>query len=269
MGDLNEFSFLTRWFLKTYRWQRIDPVPFTPLNKPLSECRLALVSSSAMILPGQEPFKKRFGGSDSSFREIPSDIDATELLDTHSSRYFDHFGLLLDPNVMFPIDRVLELAVGGRIGSVNRRHFSFQGAILNTRRLVKETAPLVASALKKDGVDVVVLCPAGPLCNQSVGLVAAELERRGISTVTIQLLRFVAESVRPPRALYVPCPHGYPFDAPFEMDRQHAVLEAALRMLENPTLKSPALVDYQPNQDNYLIREYPIHLKDIKVLFGG
>ena len=79
-----------------------------------------------------------------------------------------------------------------------------------------------------------------------MGLVAAELERRGIATVAIQLLRKVAERVRPPRALFVPFRHGYPLDAPGEPQRQHAVLEAALRMLEDPTLRPPALVDFQP-----------------------
>jgi hypothetical protein len=79
-----------------------------------------------------------------------------------------------------------------------------------------------------------------------VGLVAAELERRGIATVAIQLLRKVALRVRPPRALFVPFRHGYPLDAPGEPQRQRAVLEAALRMLEDPALRPPALVDFQP-----------------------
>jgi hypothetical protein len=70
-----------------------------------------------------------------------------------------------------------------------------------------------------------------------VGLVAAELERQGISTVAIQLLRSVAEKVRPPRALYVPFDHGYPLDAPNAPRRQHAVIEAALKMLEEPNLQ--------------------------------
>ena len=52
------------------------------------------------------------------------------------------------------------------------------------------------------------------MCNQAVGLVAAELERRGIATVVLQLLREVAERVRPPRALFVPFRHGYPLDTP-------------------------------------------------------
>jgi hypothetical protein len=77
-----------------------------------------------------------------------------------------------------------------------------------------------------------------------VGLVAAELERRGVATVALQLLRVVAEHVRPPRALVLPFRHGHPLDAPDDPARQHAVLEAALRLLEDPALTPPALVDY-------------------------
>ena len=79
-----------------------------------------------------------------------------------------------------------------------------------------------------------------------MGLVAAQLERRGISTVAIQLLRMVAEKVRPPRALAVPFPHGYPLGKPGDAKLQHAVIAAALRMLEDPNLQPPAIVDYIP-----------------------
>ncbi len=86
------------------------------------------------------------------------------------------------------------------------------------------------------------------MCNQAVGLVAAELERQGISTVAIQLLRDVAEKVRPPRALVVPFLHGYPLDRPGDPKRQHAILKAALKMLEDQSLQPPAIVDYVPKQ---------------------
>jgi hypothetical protein len=79
-----------------------------------------------------------------------------------------------------------------------------------------------------------------------VGLVAAELERQGISTVAIQLLRSVAQKVRPPRALVVPFRHGYPLGLPDDAEQQHAVIAAALRMLEDPNLQPPAIVDYAP-----------------------
>ncbi|MBW2281840.1 MAG: hypothetical protein JRG76_02440 [Deltaproteobacteria bacterium] len=84
------------------------------------------------------------------------------------------------------------------------------------------------------------------MCNQAVGLVAAELERQGISTVTVQLLRYVAERVRPPRALWVPFAHGFPLDAADEPDRQHAVIEAALNLLERPESDAGVLVDFAP-----------------------
>jgi D-proline reductase (dithiol) PrdB len=85
MGDLNEFSLKLRLFLRAYRWRRIDPVPWAPLQKPLSECRLALVSSAGFVLPGQEPFDGSIRGGDPSFREIPSDVEASTLIDTHRS----------------------------------------------------------------------------------------------------------------------------------------------------------------------------------------
>jgi hypothetical protein len=79
-----------------------------------------------------------------------------------------------------------------------------------------------------------------------VSLVAAELERLGIPTVVLQLLKLVTQKVRPPRALFVPFLHGYPLDAPHAPDAQHAVLEAALRLFEAPDTAGPVLVDHEP-----------------------
>jgi len=82
-----------------------------------------------------------------------------------------------------------------------------------------------------------------------VSLVAAELENRGVSTVVIQLLREVATRVGPPRALFVPFPHGYPLAAAGDPVRQTAVMEAAFSILEDPTLEPPALVDYHAGKE--------------------
>ena len=81
------------------------------------------------------------------------------------------------------------------------------------------------------------------MCNQTVSLVAAELERRGIATVCIILLRKIAEEVRPPRALVVPFPHGYPLGAPNDPPMQRNVMKAALKLLEAPA-EPPLLTDY-------------------------
>ena len=81
-----------------------------------------------------------------------------------------------------------------------------------------------------------------------MGLVAAELERQGIATVAIQLLREVAERVRPPRALYVPFPHGFPLGLPSDPAGQRRVIECALRLFEDTSLVPPVLVDFDADR---------------------
>lgn len=70
------------------------------------------------------------------------------------------------------------------------------------------------------------------MCNQAVSLIAAELERQGIATVCIILLRFVAERVHPPRALAVPFRHGYPLGAPGDAALQREIVAKALALLD-------------------------------------
>lgn len=159
MGNLNEFPLKYRIFLKAYPWRRIDPVPWTPLQKPLKDCRVALVSSGGFITPDQVPFDKSIRGGDPSYREIPSDINAAILIDTHRSRLFDHSGMRQDPNLAFPIDRMRELAKTGRIGSLNHRYLSFMGSLTAPGRMLKKTAPEAINLLVKDGVDIALLLP--------------------------------------------------------------------------------------------------------------
>ena len=81
------------------------------------------------------------------------------------------------------------------------------------------------------------------MCNQAVSLIAAEIERRGIPTTCIVLLREIALKVRPPRALFVPYPHGYPLGAPHDAELQKKVMRRALALLESPG-PPPLLADY-------------------------
>lgn len=159
MGDLDEFTLPVKLFLKSYPWRRIEPVPWTPLRKPLSECRVALVTSAGFVAPGQDTFDESLRGGDVGFREIPADVDLKTLIDCQRSGSFDHGGMRKDPNLAFPLDRIQELAEAGRIGSVNRRHLSFMGSITAPGRLIRETAPAAARLLVEDGVDVALLVP--------------------------------------------------------------------------------------------------------------
>ncbi len=67
MGDLGEFSLPVQLFLKVYPWRRIDPVPWRPLRKPLSSCRVALVSSAGLVPPDQAGFDESKRGACASW----------------------------------------------------------------------------------------------------------------------------------------------------------------------------------------------------------
>ncbi|HXA19147.1 MAG TPA: glycine/sarcosine/betaine reductase selenoprotein B family protein [Thermoanaerobaculia bacterium] len=159
MGDVTEFSFAVRTFLKLYRWRRIDPIPWTPLRKPLAECNVALVTTGGLVMQDQKPFDDNLDGADYSFRIIPGDARVSALIDTHRSETFDHTGIRSDPNLAFPLDRLHELARDRRIGRVNRRHLSFMGSITDPGSLIRETAPAAARLLVEDDVDVALLVP--------------------------------------------------------------------------------------------------------------
>ncbi|MBI1982665.1 MAG: hypothetical protein HYS61_00520 [Acidobacteria bacterium] len=65
-----------------------------------------------------------------------------------------------------------------------------------------------------------------------MGLIASVIEKTGIPTVCLTLLREVAVKVKPPRALFVPFPHGYPLGKPNEPELQHRILHEALKLLK-------------------------------------
>lgn len=71
------------------------------------------------------------------------------------------------------------------------------------------------------------------MCNQTVGLVQAAIEREGITTVSITLLREVAALIGPPRSLFVPYPLGFPLGEPHNPELQHRIIAAALALLES------------------------------------
>ncbi len=68
------------------------------------------------------------------------------------------------------------------------------------------------------------------MCHQTVGLVGGELERRGVVTVAVSLLREITAKVQPPRALEVPYPLGYPLGRPQDPPLQRRILRTLLRL---------------------------------------
>jgi D-proline reductase (dithiol) PrdB len=155
---LDSLSQIQRTMLLTRAVEINDRAPFAPLPRPLAECSLAIVTSAGLHRRGDEPF----GREDPSYRVIPSDLPASDILQSHSSLAFDKTAFIRDINVVFPVDRVGELVTEGRIGAVGPNHYSFMGALPDLGRLSQvrdETAPEVAQRLIDEDVDVVLLTP--------------------------------------------------------------------------------------------------------------
>ncbi len=160
MAKLSDLKLTYRLYMKGYIYRSYDWRPGAVLRKPLSESRVACVTTASYFLPEQEPFDESIRGGDFSYRELPSDANLASMGLSHRSDAFDETGLLEDYNLALPVGRLQEMAEAGEIGSVASSHFSFQGSIPAPGRLTKTTAPEVAEMLKADGVDVVLLTPA-------------------------------------------------------------------------------------------------------------
>lgn len=75
-----------------------------------------------------------------------------------------------------------------------------------------------------------------------MGALAHFLERGGIATTQVSLVRAHTEAIKPPRALWCPFELGRPFGAPHEPAFQTRVIKAALALLERPD--GPILEDF-------------------------
>jgi D-proline reductase (dithiol) PrdB len=117
----------------------------------LSERRVAIVSSAGLTVRGDRVFR----GRDPDYRAIPGTTRPSDLLCSHISINFDHNGFQEDWNVVFPLDRLNELAAEGTIGSAAATHYSFMGATDPVH--MADGAKEVAGKLKADQVDAVLL----------------------------------------------------------------------------------------------------------------
>jgi D-proline reductase (dithiol) PrdB len=70
------------------------------------------------------------------------------------------------------------------------------------------------------------------MCHQSVGLIQSIIEKAGIPTSSVTLLREVTERVAPPRTLFVDRPFGYPLGAPNNASLQTVIIMALLTLLK-------------------------------------
>lgn len=121
---------------------------------PLAKATVAIVTSAGLQRPGEEIW----GAGEQSFRSFGS--QERDLTISHLSNNFDRSGIVADLNVVYPIDRLEELAADGAIGRVAPRHLSFMGALDENMTTIREdTGIAAAKQLREDGVDIVLLTP--------------------------------------------------------------------------------------------------------------
>ena len=130
---------------------------FAPLQRPLNQATVALVSTAGVHVDDQVPFDVSTTAGDSSFRLIPDDIDLARLKFTHT--HYDTAPANEDPNVVFPLQRLHEFVDEGRLGSTSSTHVGLMGFNPDPTKIADETAPEVARILADAGVDVAVLGP--------------------------------------------------------------------------------------------------------------
>ena len=234
LADIPEYE---RSHLMSKLLPPLGDLPWVVNNKPLSEKRVAIITTAGLNFRGDHNFEF----VDSSYRALPRDLAAYDILMTHASVNYDRSGFQEDINVVFPVDRFKELESAGVIGRLADVNYSFMGGGM-LPDVYEANARDLAQLLKADGVDAAFIVPVCPNCSRTVCGIAYYLESEGIQTAGIALFREIAETMKPPRILWVSFPLGRPLGKPSDKAFQTEVIKRALQLLDAE--QGPVLEDY-------------------------
>jgi len=228
-----------------YEWAHYAEVPFRPLPKPLSRCRIALITTAAPFRAGagdQGPgaaynAKAKFYSVYSGDTGIDHDLRISHLAIDRQHTTAE------DPATYFPLAALHRSAGSGRIGSLASR---FHGAPTNRshRATLEVDGPEIVARCVADAVDAAILVPNCPVCHQTVSLVARLLEQNGIASVVMGCAKDIVELAGVPRLLFSDFPLGNAAGRPKDAASQAFTLELALSTLETApgprtTVQSP------------------------------
>src|SRR5215831_1252747 len=228
-----------------YEWAHYAEVPFHSLGRPLSRCRIALITTAAPYQPDNgdqgpgAPYnaKAKFY----SVYSLPADRDH-DLRVSHIAIDRQHT-TAEDQATYFPLVALRHCVAQGRAGEIAAR---FHGMPTNrSQRVTLEIdAPEVVARCKADRADAAILVANCPVCHQTVALAARMLEENGISTIVMGCAKDIVEYVGVPRLLFSDFPLGSAAGRPGDPASQAFTLELALRVLETApaartTVQSP------------------------------
>jgi D-proline reductase (dithiol) PrdB len=139
--------------------EKSDFVPLAPCRKPLSEARLTLISSCGVHSKSDPALDVCHPFGDFQFRRVPSSARHEDLI-IHQLKY-PHDDADLDINVIFPIERLQELAGAGVLDGLTRNFFSFIGYNMDPERFERTVAHGIADAVAmEEKADAALLVPA-------------------------------------------------------------------------------------------------------------
>ncbi len=208
-------------------------VPFTPFEKDLATAVVTLVSATGVYGPGQEPFPTEDPG-DISYRVIDGDADVGALRIAH--HHYDHSEADTDPNIVFPLQSLRELAAEGVIAGVNDKHYTY-GFTTRLRELYETAFPELADKVERSKTKLVLMTAGCPeTCHRTIATLAREIEARGIPTIVITASPAATQAVHPPRAMtFDGSEIGRVVGRAGERDVHRAVVRAALEMFTHDT----------------------------------
>lgn len=171
----DSFKFLPRMIAALYTSTDREPelpIPWTPLAKPLAECRFSLLTTGGLYVRGeQRPFnldreRTEPTWGDPAFRAIPTPAQAGATPPNTVAAEHLHINTSFveeDVNVLLPLTRFQELAASGTIGSLAPTAYSlmgFQGFPPDMTGWLQTAVPAITAQLKQEEVDCLLLTPA-------------------------------------------------------------------------------------------------------------
>lgn len=216
--------------LKNYPFVENINAPFSPMRRALPMLNLALISSAGAYIDGTDAFDVKAKDGDASFREIPVEVEAEDLL--YAGRGYDTSAVLQDRNALIPVERLQEYEANAVIGRLNHVWWSLNGWIPNARLVAEQLAPQIAERVARYEVQAALLIPASRLCHQTMGILARALEKANVPTMMLSVDRAMTDLVRPPRTAYYAGELGAVAGRPNHKQYQLRVLDESLRWIE-------------------------------------
>lgn len=169
--NLDTYRFTSGFTTRTMKsWAKRDreqygpqAIPWAPLRQPLSESKIALLSTAAIALHDDPPFdqdgeRDNPWWGDPSYRRLPATTTAEDIRVYHL-HINPEFGEK-DLNTLLPLRSLHELKRQGLVGAIADTHYSIMGYILEPEKeLLSETTPAIIADLQAEAVDGVVLVP--------------------------------------------------------------------------------------------------------------